>query len=358
MVALDQQVECAAPPVERASVRFINPLDDAAWDRNVAQFAGANSFHSAAWCRVLKDTYGFVPLYAVAEMKGCITGVLPLIEVNNLPKGRRGVSLPFTDECRALGNETGVVEQLTGAVIDEGKRRRWNYAEFRGAPLSNGVAAISFYSHRVDLKSADKMFQKFDSSVQRAIRRAENSGVVVEITHTLEAVRAFYRLHERTRQKHGVPPQSFTFFENIQRHVLQAGQGFVVLARANDQVIAAAIFFHFSDRAIYKFGASDDRFQQLRANNLVFWKAIRALADRGAVELDFGRTSLDNEGLRRFKLGWGASESHLDYCKYDFRSERLVKDTDRAAGWHKHVFGMLPRTLCRWAGTLLYPRLA
>jgi len=131
-----------------------------------------------------------------------------------------------------------------------------------------------------------------------------------------------------------------------------------VLARADKRVVAAAVFFQFGKKAIYKFGASDDRFQQLRANNLVFWKAIQALAENGVVELDFGRTSLGNEGLRRFKLGWGSQESRLDYFKYDFRSKRFAKGCDRASGWQTRVMGVLPRVMCRWVGTMFYRRLA
>jgi hypothetical protein len=358
MTAVEEHVACASDPSGSANVRFIDPLNDSGWDSKVAQFDGATPFHSAGWCRVLKGTYRFRPVYAVAETNGVICGLLPVMEVENFPKGRRGVSLPFTDECSTLAKEPQLVERLIGAVMDEGTRRQWNYVEFRGTQVPMGTAALSFYSHRVELQQSDQMFRRFDNSVQRAVRKAEKCGVTVEITRTAEAVRDFYALHQRTRRKHGVPPQSFGFFENICRHVIEAGQGLVALARLGDRCIAAAIFFHFGDRAIYKFGASDDRFQQCRANNLVFWKSIRALADSGITELDLGRTSLDNEGLRQFKLGWGSAESRISYFKYDFRSKRFAKDCDRASGWHTRLFRMMPRSMCRWAGAMLYRRMA
>jgi CelD/BcsL family acetyltransferase involved in cellulose biosynthesis len=358
MVALEQHVAPPASAAGGASLRFVDPLDDAEWDRKIAQFGHATSFHSRAWCQALNETYRFRPLYAVAERAGIMCGVLPFMEVDNLPKGRRGVSLPFTDECCALGVDAQVVERLNAVVMEEGRRRQWNYAEFRGTPIAGAGPGLSFFDHRLELQAPDKVFARFDSSVQRAIRKAERSGVTVEISDTLEALRAFYGLHERTRQKHGVPPQSFAFFANIHRHILQSRDGFVVLARADKRVVAAAVFFQFGKKAIYKFGASDDRFQQLRANNLVFWKAIQALAENGVVELDFGRTSLGNEGLRRFKLGWGSQESRLDYFKYDFRSKRFAKGCDRASGWQTRVMGVLPRVMCRWVGTMFYRRLA
>ena len=202
------------------------------------------------------------------------------------------------------------------------------------------------------------MLERFDSSVQRAIRKAEKSGVVVEIAHGLDAVRSFYELHQGTRQKHGGPPQPFTFFANIHRHIIEKGHGFVALARTGDRVIAAAVFFCFGKKAIYKFGASDEQFQQLRGNNLIFWKAIQMLAGNGVVELDFGRTSLENEGLRRFKLGWGTVESRIDYFKYDFKGKCFATESDAASGWHTRFFRMMPRPISRWAGAMLYNRTA
>ncbi len=81
--------------------------------------------------------------------------------------------------------------------------------------------------------------------------------------------------------------------------------------------IAAAIFFRFGRNALYKYGASDKRFQALRANNLVMWQGIQFLARNGAEKLHFGRTEQENEGLRRFKLSWNTQEETIDYFRID-----------------------------------------
>jgi lipid II:glycine glycyltransferase (peptidoglycan interpeptide bridge formation enzyme) len=202
------------------------------------------------------------------------------------------------------------------------------------------------------------MFGGFDASVQRAIRKAEKSDLAVEVATSLDAMRVFYRLHCGTRQKHGVPPQPFCFFKALHQHVLEREKGFIVTARLGSKAVASAIFCYFGTKALYKFGASDERFQHLRGNNLVLWEAIRRLARQGIRELNFGRTSLDNEGLRRFKLGWGAEESRINYCKFSLNEQRFVEEVDRASGWHNRVFGLVPRPLARCVGTFLYARLA
>jgi CelD/BcsL family acetyltransferase involved in cellulose biosynthesis len=122
--------------------------------------------------------------------------------------------------------------------------------------------------------------------------------------------------------------------------------------------VAGAIFFHFGKTAIFKFGASDDSFHKLRVNNLVIWQAIKWHVQQGFSMLDFGRTSLGNEGLRRFKLSWGTEERLIDYVRYNRRTDSFVRVRDRSSGWHNHVIKMLPDCSTRLIGTALYKHIA
>jgi len=194
--------------------------------------------------------------------------------------------------------------------------------------------------------------------VRRGIRKAGAAGLRIGIQSSMESVETYYALHCRTRRRHGLPPQPFRFFANIQKYMLQPGLGFIVTARCEGQPVAAAVFLHQGRQALYKFGASDAGFQHLRPNNLVMWEGIRQCAARGCERLHFGRTSLGNEGLRRFKLGFGAGEEEIKCCKYDFRAGRFVTEADRAQGWFNRVFACLPPPLLRLAGQLLYPHLS
>jgi lipid II:glycine glycyltransferase (peptidoglycan interpeptide bridge formation enzyme) len=173
----------------------------------------------------------------------------------------------------------------------------------------------------------------------------------------LPAVRDFYRLLRQTRQRHGMPPQPFAFFANLQRHILAPNHGRVVLARLGRVAVAGAVFLQFGRTALFKFGASDESFQNLRANNLVMWRAIQWHVQRGFESLDFGRTSLDNEGLRRFKLSWGTQERTIEYLRYELRAERFVTSEDRSSGWHNRLFRRLPGRISQLIGAGLYRHL-
>lgn len=53
------------------------------------------------------------------------------------------------------------------------------------------------------------------------------------------------------------------------------------------------------------------------AGNVVLWVAIKTLVQRGADTLHLGRTSMENEGLRRFKLSWGSEEEVIRYFRFN-----------------------------------------
>ncbi len=314
---------------------------------------------------MLAATYGFAPIYFTGTEGGQLKSLFSVMEVNSWLTGRRGVSLPFTDHCEPLQVTETSLQPVFKNALQYAQERQWKYLEWRGGQSmaeSFDCApqpSLTFFVHQLNLQATpDVLFNQFESSVRRAIRKGEKSGVTVETSHDLKAVREFYGLHCQTRKEHGAPPQPFAFFLNIHRHVLSQGLGMIISAKHERRTIASAIFFRFGQEVIYKFGASDAAFQPLRANNLVMWEAIKRFALEGAQLLNFGRTSLGNEGLRRFKLGWGAEESEARYYRYDLRSRAFVVEKDNTVGWHTRVFQNLPGFLSRVAGAALYKHVA
>lgn len=353
----------ATPAVSSAlsyPIRRVDPLEDSQWDAKLARCAGASFFHGQSWARVLRETYGFTPSYFVQDTDDGLSGVLPFMEIDSWLTGRRGVSLPFTDECGPLAPDAHSARQLVRAAEDFAALRDWKHWEVRGATAAlNTPAAVAFHGHTVDLDAEPaRLLGRCDSAVRRAIRKAEGSALTITFAHSPEAMRAFYTLLCQTRRRHGLPPQPLLFFENIQRHVLSSHQGCVVLASLNGRPISGAVFFHFGRTALFKFGASDEAFQHLRPNNLVMWRAIEWHARAGFSTLDLGRTSLDNEGLRRFKLSWGARERRIEYTRFDRKAGAFVTTTDQSSGWHSRVFKLVPGPFARVIGAAAYRHVA
>jgi hypothetical protein len=130
------------------------------------------------------------------------------------------------------------------------------------------------------------------------------------------------------------------------------------MARLGNQAVAGSIFFHFAKTVLLKFNASDYTFHSLCPNNIVMWRAIEWYSRCGFEVLDFGRTSLDHKGLRRYKLGWGVTERSIDYTRYDCREGMFVTNRDTSSGWQSNLFKFLPSFVSRVIGAAAYKHVA
>ena len=219
--------------------------------------------------------------------------------------------------------------------------------------------SLVFYGHVVDLRHGqEELFKSFNGATRRGILKAVRTGLRFEFSNCLDSIRTFYALHCTTRRRHGLPPQPLRFFENVAWYVLAQGHGFVATVLWKDKPLAAGVFFHHGREAFYKFGASEYSSQQLRPNNILLWEAIKRCADNRFDTLHLGRTSLTNEGLRRFKLGFGACEERINYCKYDFAKLSFVTEIDHSTGWFNWAFRHMPLSALRLSGEMLYPHLS
>ncbi len=310
---------------------------------------------------MLQDTYGHRPFYFCRLAEGQLKELLPVMEVSSSWTGRRGVSLPFTDFCTKLKAEDGDGGQLHKLALEKGRERDWRYLECKSnhREWQGSSPAHVFYGHVIDLQGGEQSILKgFRGATRRNLGTAAAAGLQVKFGNSLESMRTFYSLHNLTRRRHGLPPQRFRFFENIARHVLHPGYGFIVTAHSANKPVAAAVYFHQRRQAIFKFGASDYTFQHLRPNNLVMWEAIKRYAADGYTSLHLGRTSLANEGLRRYKLGFGAREERIEDCRYDLRKRAFTAESQAAKDKSSRLLRCLPLPILRLIGRLLYPHLS
>jgi hypothetical protein len=345
---------------ESLQMQICDPVRNPSWDHLVALHRDAGCFHTSAWAKVLHQTYNHKPFYLRFSRGRRLAALVPLMEVRSPFTGRRGVCLPFSDTCEPLIFDPDAVDLVRDRVVRFARERRWRHVEIRGGksfqPASSSTA--KFYGHKLDLRCrVEELADRFDSSVRRAIRKAERSNVSVLVGRNRQAIGDFYRLHVQTRRRHGLPPQPTSFFLNIYEHIIKPGLGVTVLAQRDSRPIAAAIFFRFGKNALYKFGASDKRFQEFRANNLVMWQGIQFLVRTGVEKLHFGRTERENDGLRRFKLSWDTQEEIIDYFRFDPTGQQCLTPPRHASGFHNRVFGKLPLVFNRLAGSILYPHL-
>lgn len=301
-----------------ARVEF-DPLDDPRWRDLLERTRDATVFHHPAWLRLLQGAYGYrITACCVTGEDGRLLAGLPVAEVASRLTGRRLVALPFSDLCPPLvardapaGSERALSEALQAL-----QRRGGVPLEVRGTGevLRDEPPGQRFRRHVLalspDVAAVERRFKK--PQVARGVRRARREGLHATIGDDRASLEAFYRLHVATRRRLGVPTQPRRFVLAFER-LFADGLGFVLEVRHQERPIAAAVFLTAGDTLLYKYGASDERFWGLRANNLLFMEAIRWGCEHGMRRLDFGRTHWHHESLRAFKLAWGSEELELRY---------------------------------------------
>jgi CelD/BcsL family acetyltransferase involved in cellulose biosynthesis len=331
-------------------------IDDPLWTDFVHACPAALPFHHPSWARLLADSYGYRPFaLALSGQAGQIVAGLPALEVKSPFGNRRWVSLPFTDYCPPLAVSDAVRAGLAAGL--DAVRREAGVSRIEVRAALDGPKTYSrsnSVTHTLRLEDGpEAIFRTFKSGTTGAVAKAEREGVTVRRSRSLsDLTEVFYDLHTRTRRRLGVPVQPRRFFKLFHQRIIETGLGFMELAYLEDTPIAGAVFLSWNRTLSYKYSASDVRFLRHRPNNLVVWQAIRWAAEHDYRVFDFGRSGLDDHGLRGFKNGWGTEEEPLTYTEIaDHPPKRSLASQDKAlAGLIRRA----PPSFARLLGELFY----
>ena len=332
-------------------------LDDPRWTKFALAHPDALPYHHPAWAMLLAECYGY-RAFALAGRgaEARIVAGLPLVEARGLLGGRRWVSLPFTDHCPPLApSETerrALATAANRARAEAGVAQLEIHAAVESAGARPGPAAVT---HTLALAGdPDAVRRTFSrSQVQRNIRKAKAADLVLRRGETRrDLTHVFYDLHLRTRRRLGVPVQPRRFFDRFWKRIVEPGLGFISLVSKDDKAIAGAVFLTWNGTVTYKYGASEPSSWQHRPNHLIFSDAIEWSCLHGFHTFDFGRSDLEDDGLRAFKGGWGTKEEPLEYTLFADGQPRA--SSGKAAQIVRPLIRRSPLWVSRGLGELLY----
>lgn len=347
-------MHAAASDLAAAGTAAVVSADDSAWREFVLAHPEALPYHHPAWIATLAETYGYEPFaVAVRSDGGKILGGLPFVSVGGRLRPRRWIALPFTDACPPL-TSSGLSDRAVGLAIARLQpEHEVASVEIRAALSGFETGAeLRGVVHTLRLTDADSVFGAFPSRVRRNIRKAQATGLAVRpAKEPDDLTRVYFGLHADTRRRLGVPSQPRRFFETLWRRVIEPGLGFALLAYHDEVAVAGAVFLRWNGRIVYKYSASDRRHWPLRPNNLLLWECIRHGCATGAHTLDFGRSDLEDAGLRSFKRSWGTREEPLVYTTL---GRRGTTNAATAGKLLRPVIRASPTWVSRALGAALY----
>jgi hypothetical protein len=146
---------------------------------------------------------------------------LPFCQISSWLSGRRLVSLPFSDHCTPLVENSEQLTCILAYLQDKIRLENWKYIELRP---TNSLITDSFgfdksklfVFHKLDLRpSLAEIFRAFHKDcVQKKIQHAAREGIGYGEGRSAFLLTQFYHLFLMTRRTHGLPPQPLESFKN------------------------------------------------------------------------------------------------------------------------------------------------
>ena len=268
------------------------------------------------------------------------------------------MSLPFSDHCTPLVEDSKQLTCLLAYLRNKLAHERWRYIEIRPTTsITENCADFGtsrrFYLHKLNLgPNLDDILHSFHKDcVQRKIHRSWKEGVVDEKGTSDSLLTKFYELLVKTRRRHGLPAQPFDWFRNL---VACLGERVRIRVASKDgRPIASILTLSHKYTLTYKYGCSEQRFNKLGGMQLLLWNAVQDAKNNSLSELDMGRSDSDDAGLLAFKDRWGTTRAELVYVRYPINNTASCPAATQ--GWvSKYLWSHAPGGLLAAVGRALY----
>jgi len=297
--------------------RTTSPASDAdwkEWDEFVRRHQDASIYHLSDWARVLKRGFGYAARsLAIREANGSIVAVVPLFEVRGIAS-RRLVGVPFRDQGGVLAtspeSERAAYVAARHSVKDTGASSvvlKSCSAVDEEIARAEGFSVSKYWVHSVMPLQKGDLWNRVGKKNRNMVRQAERNALTFEWRRGPEQAAAWHQLHRSTQSRLGVPVFPRALFEAMLDEGREWARFLVILGPKGP--VAGGLFFAFADRYVYGYSASTPEGQEMRANDLMLFEALREAERSGAHSFDFGSDSPKQDSLLAFKKKWGAEQS-------------------------------------------------
>lgn len=299
------------------SLRLVSGTE---WEAAIAGFDDVSQEQLFTFARARWPSVALEPV--LISSGGTVIGGC-LVMIQRLPLGLASIAIakwgPFLASVH--GDSIGRYGQMVDALVAHYARERQMMLSLLPLPALGSVnqefdlllargfhrgAQMAFNDrYIVNLRLTDEAQRKsFSQNWRRQLGKAEKSGLGFEHA-AAERLPEFGALYDRMVDRKGFEDHS-AYHQTIgplmamENDALRPELFFVT---EGGEVIAGAIVFKAGDRAVYLYGATQDRALPLRAGYFLHWHIIRWLRDNTAARwYDLGGTD-GFQGLHQFKSG-------------------------------------------------------
>lgn len=169
------------------------------------------------------------------------------------------------------------------------------------------------YTFQLDLtKSEAELLAGMKAKTRYNIRLAQRHGVKVVQDKSAKALAVYLQLMWETTQRQGFLAHTKQYHRLLWETFKDTDIYHLFLAKYQDKILAAAVFFVYDRVLYYPYGASSNEYRQVMAPYAIFWEAIKFGKQRGCKIFDMWGCLGPNAnptnpwfGFHRFKAGFG-----------------------------------------------------
>jgi len=294
------------------SIRELDDVRSADWDRFVAQCADATFFHRAGWKNVIERSFGHRAYYLYAERNGAIEGVLPLVHIKSALFGNSLSSVAFCvygGPAASTGEAHAALDRAARGLADRLNVAHLEYRHIEERHYDGAVAKPDLYV--TFRKAIDPDVEKNMLAIPRKQRAMVRKGQKFGLHSEIDADCArLYRVYSESVRNLGTPVFSRRYFEALKQAFADECEILTVVHEGTP--VAAVMSFYFRDQVLPYYGGGSASARDLAANDFMYWEVMRRACERGCRLFDFGR-SKRGTGAFDFKKNWGFPAEALNY---------------------------------------------
>lgn len=195
--------------------------------------------------------------------------------------------------------------------------------EFRGEPIEKILKEANFRQTKpvqpkttlvINLcKDEKEILEEMEHDTRYSIRAAGKRGVTVDFYAGNDKEKnfdVFWEIFLETNKRHSLKVYSKSYYQEVARMEGDCSSK-IALARADGQVVSAAIFVYFGERVFYLFAGSRAGYSKFNAPTYLLWHAILDAKRNGYLYFDLWGISHENKNWERitaFKKSFGGEE--------------------------------------------------
>lgn len=157
-------------------------------------------------------------------------------------------------------------------------------------------------------KTETELLEAMSKKTRQYIRKSEREDIVIREVDTSKELEACLAIYHQTATRAGFALHGDKYYLDVRQKLGKVHAPIFVAYKDNQPL--AFVWLAVSTRTSFElYGGMTDRGQELRANYILKWHAIREMKKRGVARYDLN--GLLNDGISSFKKGFASHETML-----------------------------------------------